>query len=158
MLSDRSEAYSVVIYEDDDMRVEVDTKGRVGAESLIATLAATGSDVEMQEHEIIDEFGLHNGDPDNCPGNWIEGPMGTEPLRVEILRAVKTAQANGNKLVLIGRYNWGDEAEVGKRHKWEVIHKVIDYGLAEFTRFKYGGSGSKLPTELTLTNKGTQLR
>jgi len=63
MLSDRSEAYSVVVYDDDDNRVEIDTKGRVGAEALTASLVVTGSDVEMSEHEIIDDFGLHNSQP-----------------------------------------------------------------------------------------------
>ena len=153
MLSDRSEAYSVVIYEDDDMRVEVDTRGRVGAEALIAALATTGSDVEIGEHEIIDDFGLNNveSEPELHP-------LATEPLRVEICHTVQAAQRHGNKLVLFGRDSWSDGTETGKRYPWEIINKLIEHGLAEFTRYKPDGKGSNLPIEITLTNTGTQLR
>lgn len=67
-LSDESIAYSVVIDDNEihphDNRVEIDCMGEVGANALIATLMATGSDVEILPSESINEFAQLHAEPE----------------------------------------------------------------------------------------------
>lgn len=73
--NDRSEEYSVILFDPvTEGRVEVYCKNQASAETLIAVLLVTGSDVEIQATESINEFAQQKvGEGLFCPG--CQSPM-----------------------------------------------------------------------------------
>ena len=67
---DRTEKYRVVLFDTmTEGRVEIDCKNQASAETLIAVLLVTGSDVEIQPTESINEYApLHADQGGNGEG------------------------------------------------------------------------------------------